>query len=283
MEKTFTFNLMATACLFLFMGLGFGLSVSAATLDTKGQWSATCKAGTLASHSFDRPNAKASYSFSGQCVESAGGNVSNRIYQVKAGWNGVTKTANEDLSVTFWNGHYAGSVNYSCPDDPWLHSVNCTVTGKAGDIFNFFQIGSNPISAGFLSLSQKQSLTAEWNQQPAIATPQAPVILSPGMNQHFIPPVNVPIKVQHNPALNVAFEFQRSDFVNPPIWANQNVNINPKAASGITTGELAVGQPGKWRVRSQNIFPGAPWSNWVEFSAETLKLSPGMKDLNIKK
>jgi hypothetical protein len=283
MKKYFIPNLIPVVCVAFFLCFSATPPTSAATLDTKGQWSAACSAGSLSSHSFDRPNAKASYAFKGQCVESAGGDVTNRFYQITAGWNGSTKTANEDLSVTFWNGHYAGSVIYSCPDDPWLHSVTCTVTGKAGDIFNFFKSGNNPISAGFISASQKQLLISEWNQQPAIATPQAPVILSPGPHQNFIPPVKVPIKVQHNPALNVAFEFQRSDFVNPPVWTAQPANINPKTVSGITTGELAVGQPGKWRMRSQSIFPGAPWANWVEFNVETLKVIPGIKDLNIKK
>jgi hypothetical protein len=274
-------------CLISFILLMSPLTISATTLDTKGDWSATCSAGTLSSHVFDRPNLKATYSFKGQCVESSGSNVTNRWYQIKAGWNGSTKTANEDLSVTFWNGYYAGSIIYSCPDDPWLNNVNCTVTGKAGDIFKFFQGGNNPISAGFVSASQKQSLKSEWNQQAVFPTAQAPVIMSPSPNQAFMVPAKVQIKVQHTPNYGVSFEFQWCPFnkpnTPPGFFITKNLTpVNLKTNAGVTTAEVTINEVGKWRLRSQSIFPNAPWSGWTEFKVDTIndaiKMSPGLKD-----
>ena len=140
------------------------------TLDSKGELSANCDAGSLASHTFDRPALKATYFFNGQCVESSGSSVANRWYKITATWNGSTMTATEDLSVTFSlparssNSHFAGSLGYNCPDDPWHNNVNCKITAKAGDIFKYFQPSQYPISANFISTSQKQSLKTEWQQ-----------------------------------------------------------------------------------------------------------------------
>jgi hypothetical protein len=257
---------------------GFGT-----TLDKKGQWSASCSAGTLASHNFDKSTMKNTYTFKGQCVESSGSSVTNRWYNANASWTAGTKTAEESLSVTFSNDHLAGTVIYSCPDDPWINTVDCTITGKAGDVFTYFQPGKNPITSTFISSSQKQSLKAEWASKPVILpTPQSPVILSPSPGQVFLVPITVSVKVQHNPNYNVAFEFQRAELVSKPnipnLWGNQQVVLaNKKTGAGVTTGEFTISQSGKWRLRSQSVFPNAPWSNWTEFTVDTVKITPEMK------
>jgi hypothetical protein len=271
--------ILLTMVVYLSLGM-MSLPALGVTLDSKGQWSASCRAGYLASHKFDKTTLKNTYTFKGECDESSGGSVTNRWYHVNASWNGSTKTASEDLSVTFSNDHLAGSIIYSCPDDPWINTVNCTITGKAGDIFAYFQPTKYPISANFISSSQKQTLKTEWTSTGAVlATPQAPVIQSPFSNQKFLAPVTVQIKVQHNPNYNVAFEFQRAELVSKPnipnLWGTEQIVLNNlKVSAGITTGDFSIKQPGKWRVRAQSIFPNAPWSGWTEFVVDTLKRSP---------
>jgi hypothetical protein len=275
---------------YILLTLVVGLSISmisnsgfCTTLDKKGQWSASCSAGTLTSHNFDKSAMKNTYTFKGQCVESSGSSVTNRWYNANASWTASNKTAEESLSVTFSNDHLAGTVIYTCPDDPWINTVDCTITGKAGDIFTYFQPGKNPITSTFISSSQKQSLKAEWASKPVILpTPQAPQIASPNPNQAFLTPAQVQIKVLHNPNYNIAFEFQRAELVSKPnipnLWGTQQiVPSNLKTAAGVTTGGLTISQQGKWRFRAQSVFPGAPWSEWREFVVEAVKLTPGLQ------
>ena len=52
---------------------------------------------------------------------------------------------------------------------------------------------------------------------------------------------------------------------------------NQKTSAGITTADVKIETAGYWRIRSQSVFPGAPWSDWRGFSVENLTLSPGLK------
>ena len=257
------------------------------SLNPHGDWLVSCNAGYLESYKFDKTTSKNTYTFKGQCSESSGKSVTNRRYQINASWNGSTKTASENLSVTFSPqglGNRTGSISYTCPDDPWINTVACTITSKTGSIFdleiNLVEPIKYPISANFISSSKKQSLKAEWASKGAfLATPEAPVILSPSPNQKFLAPVMVQIKVQHNPNYSIAFQFQRAELVSKPnipnLWGNQQIVLgNIKVNAGITTGDLSINKPGKWRVRAQSIFPNAPWSGWTEFVVDTIKQPP---------
>jgi hypothetical protein len=257
------------------------LSAIAMTLHTHGNWDVSCSTGFLESHKFDKTTSKNTYHFIGPCTESAGTYVGNRRYSIDASWDGSTQTAMENLSAAFSPqglGTRTDTISYTCPDDPWINTVNCTITSKTGDIFglemSLTQPIKYPISANFLSSSQKKSLKGEWATKGAyMATPQAPVILHPNPNQQIKAPAIVLIKVQHNPTCNLALEFQRHDLIDKQTkysylvkWYNQQVVLsNKQVHAGITTGYLSIDKPGDWRVRAQCIFPNAPWSEWTEF------------------
>jgi hypothetical protein len=253
------------------------------TLKPYGTWSAVCKTGFLQSHKFDKTTSKNTYTFRGECTENIGDTAINRWYTINASWNGSTHIAVENLAVTFTpgslgGGSHTGSISCSCPDDPWINTVNCELIGKNGNIFELEgdlvqPIKKYPISADVISSSQKQSLKTELATKGAfLATPQAPVILSPSPNQKFSAPAQVLIKVQHNPNYDVAFQFQRGDLVSKPNFPNLMGNVqivlsNKEVHDGITTGYLSINKSGRWRVRARCIFPNgnAPWSEWREF------------------
>ena len=90
---------------------GFGT-----TLDKKGQVFASCSAGILASHIF--APGQNTYTFSGQCVESSGNSVTNRLYNANASWTVNNKTAKEVLSVTFVFGLLTGAFLTPAPMTP---------------------------------------------------------------------------------------------------------------------------------------------------------------------
>jgi len=287
-----------------------GSKASAVTLDSSGAWRCTCQAGSLTSHSFDKANSKAFFSFSGPCQEYEDSSfIGTRKYQINAVWDGKSKTAFEDVSydtvtahrdptgkmITY---HYAGSARYSCPDNPWLNSVNCTPTGQTGDISslsfegqkssnpfdiknvvdkmsltavvkNLFKDRNNPISSGFIPAGQRQSLAAEGT----LPLPQgSPVILSPTPNSIFWVPARVEVKIQHNPAWGAICEFEKEESVRLG-WIKPDPREAPvmKTSAGLTSGELHITQPSKWRIRVRSNYPGSSWGNWVEFKAETIK------------
>jgi hypothetical protein len=268
------------------------LPAVAMTLHPHGDWTVSCNTGFLESYKFDKTTSKNTYTFKGQCGESAGESVINRRYQINASWNASTKTASENISAFFSPqglGTRTGSIFYTCPDDPWINTVNCTITSKAGNIFdlelNLVEPIKYPISANFISSSKKHSLKAEWATKGAfLATPEAPFIQSPSPNQKFFSPVTVHIQVQHNPNYSIAFQFQRAELVSKPnipnLWGNEHIVLsNIKVDAGITTGDLSINKPGKWRFRAQCSFANgnAPWSGWTEFSVDTMK---GMHELS---
>jgi len=288
-------NLMGHIVLFLAASLTIvTMSISAFALDitpdTKGEWWATCRNMSLRSHSFDRPHSKATYLFGGECDEELSSTGKNTPYAVNADWNGTNKIATENFSVKFtwgpWGGQLlSGSIAYKCADDPWINMVDCTITGKAGVIFDAaqfltFLLSSNkPISSAYITPAERQNLKTEWSHQPFLSTPQAPVILSPTPNQFFLVPATVTIKVQHDPNYNVAFEFQNASLVHKPnipnLWGTEQVvPANLKTSGGVTTGSLTIDKPAKWRFRSQCVYPNAPWSDWTEFTVGPLQMSP---------
>ena len=195
-----------------------------------------------------------------------------------------TKVAHEKIYKP--TGNTASVILYSetssnCAENPWLKAgVSCTV----------FSGGTEPgvkypRSAAVLSSAQRQSLAS---QQPPntqiLPTPSAPVILSPFQNQKFgFIPANIKINVQHNMNYNIQFQFESRGI--PPksgiLEAYKTVAgvtlQNQQTAKGATTGTLVVSNASQWRFRAMSNFPGAPWSEWREFTVDKLSLVPALQ------
>jgi len=269
------------ACL-VFAATGF-----AATLDTQGEscgtMSCSVKSAVLKSATPD----KIVYDFEGSCGYWNASSVAAcpPTVQVKATgeWFKNSKVAHEKIFKPIAN--TSSVILYSetsgnCPENPWLKAgVACTVFSG-----NTEPGVSYPRSASVLSIAQRQYLAStQPPTTPLLSTPSAPVIASPTLNQKFVViPANVKIQVKHDPNYGVAFEFQWKPFPKPNtpsgfFVAKKLTPTNLKTTYGVTTAEVKIDTKGSWRIRSQSVFPGAPWSAWTVFTVDALTLSPALK------
>lgn len=245
---------------------------AALSFHSQGELEGICNVGSLTAHTFAPGAKKAEYVFHGQCAEGKDATVTNRHYHVKGNWDSTKKTAEEKITGTFTIGYLSAYIIFDCPEDPWLNTVTCTITGKAGNGLPYFIAANavptnNPLSSGFLPAAQRQALKTEWNNQPALPMTQAPVIVLPLANQVLKGPLGVPISVNHNPNYGIDLEIQwkptKTKKNVPSFWSTQNVTLSDsKSTLGSTTKVLAVTKMGKWRVRARSVFPGAPWCDW---------------------
>jgi hypothetical protein len=260
----------------------------AATLDTQGQGCPpmTCHVNTAKLVS--ATPAKIVYEFKGVCgiwnppTETACPPPVN--VTVTGEWLIGTKIAHEKIFKPIAN--TSSIILYSetsstCPENPWLKAgVACTVTsgnGKPGEKY--------PRSAALLSSAQRQTLAS---QQPTntqiLPTPAAPVILTPVQNQKFgFFPSNVKVEVSHNMNYGIQFQFESRN-IPPKTGAPEaykpvaGVTLqNQQTSKGITTGVLIVTKPSQWHFRAMSNFPGAPWSEWREFTVDKLTIAPALQ------
>ncbi len=184
------------------------------------------------------------------------------------------KNLNIATEIFTRGGHTHANTTSRCPQNPWTNeSVACTLSFKnfRNTQFNAFT-GPYPISALLMTSAQKQSLKQQEAQTtPIIVAPAAPQILKPARNQVFLAPATIPIKVKHDAAHTVVFEFKwRSRKPKPGEWPEPFTVVegvvpdNVVRSNGITTANLTVGKTGQWMIRARANFPNAKWSE-VEF------------------
>jgi len=259
----------------------------AATLDTQGEgcgnMSCSVKSAALKSATPE----KIVYDFEGSCGYWNASSVAAcpPTVQVKATgeWFKNSKVAHEKIFKPIANTSSVilySETSSNCPENPWLKAgVACNVVSG-----NTEPGVSYPRSAAVLSSAQRQYLAStQPPNSPILPTPQAPVIVLPTVNQKFVViPANVKIQVKHDPNYGVNFEFQWKPFSKPntPSGFFVTKKVTPtdlKTTYGVTSAAVKIDTKGFWRIRTQSIFPGAPWSNWTVFTVDALTLSPALK------
>ena len=263
-----------------------GTTTIAATLDTQGQGCGSMVCTVAKAVQTSATPDKIVYEFEGTCGYTSSGDVAcPPMTAVKATgeWFKITKVAHEKIFKPIANTSsiiLKSETSSNCPENPWIKAgVACTVFSGATE-----SGVSYPRSAAVLSSAQRQYLASlQPPSSPIIPTPAAPEIQSPNQNQKYgFIPATVKIIVKHNPNSGVAFEFQWKPFTKPNTPSGFFITkkltpTNQKTSAGMTTADVKIETAGYWRIRSQSIFPGAPWSDWRAFTVENLTLSPGLK------
>jgi hypothetical protein len=269
----------------IFVCLVFATTVLAASLDTQGTGCGTMTCNVNSAVQKSATPEKIVYEFEGACGYNSSGEVAcPPMTQVKATgeWFKSSKVAHEKIYKPIPNTAsiiLKSETSSNCPENPWIKAgVACTVFSG-----NTEPGVSYPRSATVLSSAQRQYLASlQPPTTPLFSTPQAPVIISPAQNQKFgFIPATVKIQVKHNPNYGVAFEFKWKPFSKPNsppgFFVTRNLTLsNLKTNAGVTTANVTIDKAGKWRIRSQSIFPNAPWSDWTEISVDNITLSPGL-------
>jgi hypothetical protein len=222
------------------------------------------------------------YEFEGTCGYTSSSDVAcPPMTAVKATgeWFKSTKVAHEKIYKPIPNTSsiiLKSETSSNCPENPWLKAgVVCAVFSGATE-----SGVSYPRSAAVLSNAQRQYLASlQPPSSPLLTTPSAPEIQSPYQNQKYgFLPATVKITVKHNPNYGVAFEFQWKPFTKPNtpsgFFVTKKITpTNQKTSAGTTTAEVKIETAGYWRIRSQSIFPGAPWSDWRNFTVDNISVS----------
>ncbi len=271
----------------MFVCLVFTTTAFSATLDTQGQGCGSMICTIAKAVQASATPDKIVYEFEGTCGYSSSNEevACPPMTAVKATgeWFKSTKVAHERIYKPIANTSSVilkSETSSNCPENPWIKAgVACTVFSG-----NTESGVSYPRSAAVLSTAQRQYLASmQPPSSPLLTTPAAPEIQSPSPNQKYgFLPATVKIMVKHNPSYGVAFEFQWKPFTKPNTPSGFFITkkltpINQKTSAGITTADVKIETAGYWRIRSQSVFPGAPWSDWRGFSVENLTLSPGLK------
>ncbi|HOO39842.1 MAG TPA: hypothetical protein PK425_01670 [Syntrophales bacterium] len=266
--------------------LFFAAMGSAASLDTQGESCGTMSCSVKSAVLKSVTPEKTVYEFQGTCGYWSSDKVAcPPATQVTATgeWFKNSKIAHEKIYKPIANSSSVilkSETSSSCPENPWLKAgVACNVVSG-----NTEPGVSYPRSAAVLSSAQRQYLaSAQPPDSQILPTPQAPVIVLPTLNQKFVViPANVKIQVKHNPNYGVNLEFQWKPFPKPNtppgFYVTKKLTpANLKTTYGVTTAEVKIDTKGLWRMRSQSIFPGAPWSDWTAFTVDALTLSPALK------
>jgi len=270
----------------MFVCLVLTTTAFSATLDTQGQGCGNMVCNVSSAKQISSAPDKIVYEFEGICGYTSSGDVAcPPMTAVKATgeWFKSTKVAHEKIYKPIANTSsiiLKSETSSNCPENPWIKAgVVCTVFSGATE-----SGVSYPRSAAVLSSAQRQYLASlQPPSSPLLTTPAAPEIQSPYQNQKYgFLPATVKIMVKHNPNYGVAFEFQWKPFTKPNTPSGFFITkkltpTNQKTSAGITTADVKIETAGYWRIRSQSVFPGAPWSDWRGFSVENLTLSPGLK------
>ncbi len=270
----------------MFVCLVLTTTAFSATLDTQGQGCGNMVCNVSSAKQISSAPDKIVYEFEGTCGYTSSGDVAcPPMTAVKATgeWFKSTKVAHEKIYKPIANTSsiiLKSETSSNCPENPWIKAgVVCTVFSGATETGV-----SYPRSAAVLSSAQRQYLASlQPPSSPLLTTPAAPEIQSPYQNQKYgFLPATVKIMVKHNPNYGVAFEFQWKPFTKPNTPSGFFITkkltpTNQKTSAGITTADVKIETAGYWRIRSQSVFPGAPWSDWRGFSVENLTLSPGLR------
>ena len=271
----------------MFICLVFTTIAFSATLDTQGQGCGSMICTVANAVQASATPDKIVYEFEGTCgyMSSNEEVACPPMTAVKATgeWFKSTKVAHERIYKPIANTSSVilkSETSSNCPENPWIKAgVACTVFSGATE-----SGVSYPRSAAVLSSAQRQYMASlQPSSSPILPTPGAPEIQSPYQNQKFgFIPATVKITVKHNPNHGVAFEFQWKPVTKPNTPSGFFITkkltpTNQKTSAGITTADVKIETAGYWRIRSQSVFPGAPWSDWREFTVDNMTLSPGLK------
>jgi hypothetical protein len=242
----------------------------------------TCQPGSLVKHAFLPVPPINTYTLRQSCSASCGPNAYGGTITFETNYFPGDKTARERITIECNTIVNVADVKASCPDDPWLNTVSCSTVSATGDprAYEFLKFPkSYPISAGFLSPSQKQQLKEEKEQKS-----QPTIILSPGAGQSVCQGSVWTVRVQHRKDfkinkwedLTIRMYFQANNSSSQETW-DASLN-NPTTSDGITTGTLLMQPPGskgpgKWGIAARiNLF-GMSWSpvQWFDLHDCSMK------------
>ncbi|MCB2218730.1 hypothetical protein [Desulfofustis glycolicus] len=226
----------------------------------------TCGPAQLAVHSFSGQGS--SYTVTRSCTHSYGGDEYEKFDITYAGmWHGDTEVANEYVTnhVRYYHDgvkkndqtyHY--QVTAKCLQDPWLTGMDCYshhVDNQYPECGGIVTGPPNPKGAAILPAAIRQSLQQEYYGLRA-----APSILAPGQGAGFGFPVDIPLRIQHNPDQDLRFKIEwRPDAQHALQQVATSIITNKQTNNGIMTATLHPIKEGEWTIRAQLDTDAAPW------------------------